>query len=231
MSNRKDNKTNGFLNRIIIEEEPQADNNYVEPVAESTSDCAKLEGFGVFATLPDNNKKKRLFLIASTVVVVLAIVVAVIIRTCVLVPMTVRYTSMLPLLHENDTITVLKCGYTIKHGDVIVFEREESEKANGTGEKIKNVVKRVIAMEGDRISITTMGVYINDILLNEQDYLNQTAGNSMSVFFPVNNYIVPEGHLFVMGDNRLVSIDSRHYGAISVDIVIGKVVNRISHFD
>lgn len=104
----------------------------------------------------------------------------------------------------------------IETGDIIVF----SETLNG--EK-KELIKRVIAKEGDTVKIDRGKVYVNSEEITE-DY---TTGMTMGHI----EITVPENSFFVLGDNREDSIDSRHLGTISKNDIIGKVIFKIYPFD
>ena len=150
----------------------------------------------------------------------LAIVLAFVI-TLFIKPTLVSGDSMLPTLHENDYLIINKIGYKIgepKNGDVIVF-KSDLEKNDGT---TKDLVKRIIGVAGDKVVIKDGKVYLNDKLLDET-YLSEGMDTTGDV-----DIVVPEGKLFVLGDNREVSLDSRYeqVGLVDVNDVEGKVLVR-----
>ena len=159
--------------------------------------------------------------------IALAVVVAVLVMQFIK-PTIVRQRSMEPNFYTNDYLFVSKQSYklfggTPERGDVIVFRSGlETEK----GEK-KLLIKRVIGKPGDVITITAGKVYVNGEELDDS-YTNDLYTNG-----EISDLIVPEDSLFCMGDNRLVSIDSRSpdVGFISYDSVVGKVVFRIYPFN
>ena len=132
--------------------------------------------------------------------------------------------SMLPTLHEEERLITLTTLYQLEHNDIIVVSRTGKEP----------IVKRVIAMAGDTVDIDfEQGVvYINNQVVDEPFILEPTHedGGSRGITYPVT---VPEGYVFVMGDNRNDSLDSRfqEIGMISVDNILGEVVFRIFPFD
>lgn len=137
----------------------------------------------------------------------------------ILKPTLVSGDSMLPTLHENDYLIINKIGYKIgepKNGDVIVF-KSDLEKNDGT---TKDLVKRIIGVAGDKVVIKDGKVYLNDKLLDET-YLSEGMDTTGDV-----DIVVPEGKLFVLGDNREVSLDSRYeqVGLVDVNDVEGKVL-------
>ncbi|MDF2841562.1 MAG: Signal peptidase precursor [Clostridia bacterium] len=136
--------------------------------------------------------------------------------------------SMLPTLHDGDVL--VRGSYLTKepqYGDVIAFNTDMTHPwkiYRMLGVK-KALVKRVIGLPGDQVRVADGLVYVNEIQLQE-DYLNEgmTDGEIDTV--------VPEDHLFVLGDNRLNSNDSRgSVGFVNMKSVIGKVNYRIYPFD
>ena len=155
----------------------------------------------------------------------LAIVLAFVI-TLFIKPTLVSGDSMLPTLHENDYLIINKIGYKIgepKNGDVIVF-KSDLEKNDGT---TKDLVKRIIGVAGDKVVIKDGKVYLNDKLL-DGTYLSEGMDTTGDV-----DIVVPEGKLFVLGDNREVSLDSRYeqVGLVDVNDVEGKVLVRLYPFN
>ena len=116
--------------------------------------------------------------------------------------------SMEPNLHENQRIIVEKVSYRFTQparGDIVVVDVADSDVP---------LIKRVIGLPGETVGIINGQLVVNEQVLNEP-YLSP---------FPTYNYpmtLVPEGHIFVMGDNRPVSRDSRSFGAVSLDAVRG----------
>ncbi len=124
----------------------------------------------------------------------------------------IRGNSMSPSLENQDIVLVLK-GKNIQRSDVVAFE---------LGDLV--LVKRVIACGGDVIQMGSMGeVFVNGELIEEDYVANLSLGESCSIEFP---YIVPHNHVFVMGDNRESSIDSRTVGigAVNESDIVGKVM-------
>lgn len=123
--------------------------------------------------------------------------------------------SMSPTLKNNDYVYIKKTK-SFKQGDLIAFEYNN-----------KLLVRRVIALSNDEVNIDTNGyVFVNDKKLKE-DYLSSRKDNPLrDEVFP---YIVPNGKVFVLGDNRRQSIDSRmrDLGCIDQKQIIGKVVMRV----
>ncbi len=144
-----------------------------------------------------------------------------------IMPTVVKESSMENTLIENDYLIVSKQAYRLfgdfKRGDIIVFQSDLP--LGDTGGK-KLLVKRIVAVGGDKISISGGSVYINGEAIDEP-YLKDGYTNS-----EMAEVTVPEGSLFCMGDNRLVSRDSRDpsIGYVSESSVKGKVVFRLFPF-
>lgn len=145
--------------------------------------------------------------VAETVVP--AIVIAVLIHVFLAQATRVYGQSMEPNLHSEMRLVVEKLSYrlhTPQRGDIVVLKvRPEDEM----------LIKRVIGLPGDRVEIRDGRVYVNGQALDEP-YLNQeTRGN-------LAPRVVPPLHVFVMGDNRRASNDSRSFGPVHIDNIVGK---------
>ena len=160
-----------------------------------------------------------LFFWLQTFVIVLAVLILVF--TFVGRIITVDGPSMLPTLHDKDMLILRSIAYTPEQGDVIVLTKDFDHYED------QPIVKRVIAVGGQsvRIDYDQSKVYVDGTVLDEPYILEQTMyypGGDLSI----QELEVPEGHVFVMGDNRNNSSDSRHYelGAIDERYILGKVV-------
>ena len=124
--------------------------------------------------------------------------------------------SMVPTLQNGDKLIVWGAGYTPQRGDVVIVD---SYTAYG-----KPLVKRVIAKGGDTVSIDyEMGIVTVNGEVLQEDYIAEPTYLGYDVEFP---YTVPEGTVFVMGDNRNNSLDSRssYVGCIDERDILGKVL-------
>lgn len=158
------------------------------------------------------NKAKTLII---DIVVVLAIVALI---SIFIKPVIVNKTSMYPTLQENNYLFLNKQAYNLgkpERGDIVVFPHFEED---GTKELY---IKRVIGLPGEKLSIHDGSVYINGRALTE----NYTADGVTGGEYPET--AIPEGELYVMGDNRTVSIDSRAIGNVGIDEITGVAFIRI----
>ena len=156
----------------------------------------------------------------------IALVIAAIVLTF-FKPIIIQQESMQPTFYSNDYVIISKQAYTlfgeVEHGDVIVFSTDLLDTEGNT----KHLIKRIIGLPGDTIEIKMGYVYRNGEKLDEPYVNEQGLSGEMG---PV---IVEEGKMFVLGDNRRVSQDSRssELGQIDQEAIVGKVVLRIFPFN
>lgn len=157
----------------------------------------------------------------------------------------VNMTSMMDNLHQGDKLIMNKLAYGAsepKRGDIVIFLRDEPVQGvigrigiyiSDVSLKLKGefrrnrLIKRVIGIPGDKIEIKDNVLYVNDVAQNEpyariDPYQGVVANGS----FPL--VVVPEGKLFVMGDNRGESLDSRSFGLVDRTWIEGKAIFRIA---
>ncbi|MBR3706429.1 MAG: signal peptidase I [Firmicutes bacterium] len=141
-------------------------------------------------------------------------------------PIIIQQQSMEPNFYSGDYVITSRQAYNIfgdpQRGDIIVFK---SDLYTDEGEA-KNLIKRIIGLPGDTVEIIEGEVYLNGEMLNEEYIKEPGLSGEMEAV------TVPEGELFVMGDNRRVSQDSRSgaVGTISQNTIVGKVVVRVYPF-
>ena len=159
------------------------------------------------------------------VVLVVALLLAVGVRAEVAQMFYIPSGSMLPTLQIGDRIVVDKLSYrfhAVQRGDIVVFRRPPLEQAD-----YADLVKRVIGLPGETISAVDGRVEIDGRPLNEPWLprpLPPTDPSPLDAPFSLNRpYTVPAGEYFVMGDNRTDSADSRYFGPIPRDLIVGKM--------
>jgi len=136
-------------------------------------------------------------------------------------PNQVKGSSMVPNLSEGDYIFTSKITYKfrdMKRGDVVVFRSPSNPDIE--------FIKRIIGLPGDKVMVRDSKVYVNDSIIQE-NYINANTPLANNGFLQEGIPItVPENHIFVMGDNREVSSDSRIFGPIPISSLIGQVFYR-----
>lgn len=185
----------------------------------------------------DNNnirKKKKSGLRENIEAILVAIVLALFIRTFVIQAFKIPSGSMKQTLLIGDHILVNKFIYGVKvpflqttivpiknpkHGDIVVFKFPEDPS--------KDFIKRVIAVAGDVVEVRDKQVYVNQKLLNHDFGIHTDSYIFPSSVQPRDNFgpvVVPEKSLFVMGDNRDQSYDSRFWGFVDLKALKGKAL-------
>jgi signal peptidase I len=165
----------------------------------------------------DQAARRRRALFDWIVVIGIALLVAFLVRTFVLAHFVVDGTSMSTTLHDGDRVFVNKLSYRLhdpNRGDVVVLHELE-------GAASRDLIKRVIALPGETIEVRNCEVLIDGQRLDEP-YLDPevvTPGNCGGETAPTS---VPQGFVFVMGDNRGGSLDSRNLGPIDEDDLVGR---------
>lgn len=190
-------------------------------------------------------KAKLSFLIELPILVLVALVVAVLIKTFLVQAFWIPSGSMIHTLEINDRVLVNKLSYVFgdpEQGDVIVFDppfgaEEENEPllqamvrhiAESLGLQtpaVEDLIKRVIAVGGQELEVKDNQVLVDGVPIDEP-YLDEAV--FMPDFGPVQ---VPVGSVFVMGDNRPRSQDSRRFGPIETDSIVGRAFVRVWPFD
>ena len=112
--------------------------------------------------------------------------------------------SMYPTLHHKDYVTITKLDKTFEVGDIVTMNVNDT-----------NIIKRIIAIEGERVKIENGQLHIND----------QPIDNTVPFDDDFPEYTVEEGHFFALGDNYNNSSDSRYYGTFRYSEIDGKVTH------
>ncbi len=149
-----------------------------------------------------------------------ALVVALVVTRFLIQAFFIPSASMLPTLEINNRVLVNKLSYDlheVNRGDLVVFERPASE----TDGDIKDLIKRVVALEGETVESREGRLYVNGEPLDEPYLPSGVDTNG------VESTTVPPGHVFVMGDNRSDSRDSRFFGPLPEDLIIGRAFVKV----
>ncbi|MDZ7679665.1 MAG: signal peptidase I [Acidimicrobiales bacterium] len=163
---------------------------------------------------PRNRQRIRTVL-EWIVVIVGALIVALLIKTFLFQAFYIPSESMEPTLVNRDRVVVNKLSYRlhdVNRGDLVVFDRPPNEPVTD----IEELIKRVIGLPGETVEARDGSIYIDGQGLNEP-YLNSETFTQ--AFGPIT---VPADHVFVMGDNRGNSRDSRVFGPIDQDLIVGR---------
>ncbi|HEY4584048.1 MAG TPA: signal peptidase I [Acidimicrobiia bacterium] len=190
-------------------------------------------------------RKRRSFLAELPGLLLTALVIAVVIKTFLIQPFWIPSESMLPTIEVNDRVMVNKLAYKWgepQRGDVVVFrDPREAEIEESLPEAVirsvleavgvrtrgrDDLIKRVIGLPGESIEIRDHQITVNGVPLDEP-YLDDIE------MLDEGPFLVPLGEVFVMGDNRNASFDSRRFGPIPLDDLVGQAFVTIwplSHF-
>jgi signal peptidase I len=191
----------------------------VEPVVAVEPAVVDMPSAGVVG------RRRNRWVIEWLVVLGVALLLAIVVRTYVLQMFYIPSGSMLPTLQIGDRIVVDKLSYhlhAVQRGNIVVFRRPPLEAAD-----YADLVKRVIGLPGDTISAVDGRVYIDGKPLAEPwlpKPMPMTFPSPLPYAFSLNHpYTVPAGEYYVMGDNRTDSEDSRYFGPIPANLIVGKV--------
>ena len=133
--------------------------------------------------------------------------------------------SMEPNFHEGEFLLADKLSYRFrepKRGEVVIFQFDDTH----------DYIKRVVGLPGDEIEIHDGYVYVNGKKIPESEYLDTAVRTANGNYLtPGRKEIIPEGHVFAMGDNRPHSSDSRNFGMVAEDKIKGRAIFRYWPFD
>lgn len=186
------------------------------------------EGMNMSSGIKKENKKESFLssLYDWIEVVSISVIIVIMIFTFVARLSTVDGDSMYPTLIDGERLIVSDLFYSPENGDIVVLQEKNAFFTSP-------LVKRIIAQEGQTIDFDyeNWGVYVDGEKLTEP-YINRELEKAMKNYGSPDSITVPEGHIFVMGDNRNHSTDSRDslVGFVEYDEIIGKVVFRLFPF-
>jgi signal peptidase I len=161
-----------------------------------------------------------------------ALLIALLIRTFLFTTFWIPSASMEPTLvgqpNRHDRIIVNRLSYklhSVHRGDIIVFEKPPGETATTEdGRPVKDLIKRVIGLPGETVTLRNSHVFIDGKRLQES-YLPKGTP-TVPICGTVTEFKVPKGDVFVMGDNRTNSTDGRCFGPIDEDTIVGRAFFR-----
>lgn len=143
---------------------------------------------------------------------IVIVVVVVLIRTFIITPVRVDGDSMKNTLKNGDILLLYKLG-SINRLDIIVLDEEKDN---------EKIIKRVIGLPGETVAIKKGKIYINDKLIDDEYAYGETSD--------YNKVTLRDDEYFILGDNRLISKDSRYFGPIKDNEIKGKIVFRLFPF-
>ena len=229
--------------------DPLTDENYVshemQPPRASEAQDTPVENDGSAPKGSEESynpdKPRRIDVIFDFVELVIFTLVAVLFVTTFFVKhAVVEGNSMYDTLYPNDILIISDLFYEPSYGDIVVVEDYTLEREDMR----KPLVKRVIATEGQLVKVTRDAIYVNSVPLDEPYVFTDNLDFEYSLvpgeplrsipgFFANDEYytfVVPEGEIFVMGDHRNNSTDSRDVGTIRTDAILGRALFRIYPF-
>ncbi|MFM2071407.1 MAG: hypothetical protein RLZZ623_1670 [Actinomycetota bacterium] len=167
---------------------------------------------------PTSVRKKMNPLVEWVIVVLVAVTSALLVRAYVVQQFAVEGESMVNTLQNGDRVLVNRLSYRLhdpRRGDVVVLKRFDSSSTE------RDLIKRVIGLPGDNVRVASCTVYINDRPLTEP-YLDPEVQARDGCGGDQAPVVVPENSVYVLGDHRGKSSDSRVFGPVADDLLIGR---------
>ncbi|MBR4910304.1 MAG: signal peptidase I [Clostridia bacterium] len=196
-----------------------------EPVEKTEQTSADTVSFPEFCSNKKNNVFSLLF--EGVDVLVTAMVAVIIVFVFVFKVPTIEGDSMNNTLFNGERVVISNLFYEPKYGDIVVISRNYTNDTDNGERSAMPLIKRVIATEGQTVDIKNGKVYVNDDELEESSYTTGPTEEKGGMSFPVT---VPDNCVFVLGDNRGNSSDSRvpSIGMIDKRYILGKAFLRVS---
>ncbi len=159
------------------------------------------------------------FVLEITKIVIISLAIIIPVRYFLIQPFYVKGASMEPTFLDHEYLIIDEISYRFKdpqRGDVIVFRYPN--------DKRQYFIKRVIGLPGERIEIKGNKVYIYNEQWSEGEAINESAYLDSNVKTPGNqSFDLSDNEYFILGDNRVSSLDSRRFGPVKEDLIVGKV--------
>ena len=143
---------------------------------------------------------------------IVIVLVVVLIRTFIITPVRVDGDSMKNTLKNGDILLLYKLG-SINRLDIIVLDEEKDN---------EKIIKRVIGLPGETVAIKKGKIYVNDKVIDDEYAYGETSD--------YDKVTLEDDEYFILGDNRLISKDSRYFGPIKKSEIKGKIVFRVFPF-
>ena len=143
---------------------------------------------------------------------IVIVLVVVLIRTFIITPVRVDGDSMKNTLKNGDILLLYKLG-SINRLDIIVLDEEKDN---------EKIIKRVIGLPGETVAIKKGKIYVNDKVIDDEYAYGETSD--------YDKVTLEDDEYFILGDNRLISKDSRYFGSIKKSEIKGKIVFRLFPF-
>jgi signal peptidase I len=195
-----------FLNLLIVFSIFKLNTKYIAQMVE----IIFFAFFGIYSFIK-NEKKLNLLSTISLIFILLILVV-----TFIIAPSNIVGNSMNPTIKNGQNVLVYKINKSYQRGDIIIFESPKNANLE--------YISRIIALEGDKLVFKENKVYLNGKLLQQSYTTGETNLWQDGFVKEGEEIVVPPDKVFVMSDNRQKSSDSREWGYVSVNKIIGKVI-------
>jgi len=181
-----------------------------DPLTESESFSSEASGIDIPRQEPETRVSAFRWILELMQTLLMAVILYFLIDT-VVARVRVENISMLPTLREGEFLLVNKMAYRfgeVEHGDIVVFHNPSNPQ--------EDYIKRVVGVPGDMVEVHDYQVFLNGNPV-EEEYISEPPSY-------VGEWVVPEGQVFVLGDNRNRSDDSHKWGFVPVENLVGKAL-------
>jgi len=202
----------------LLLEQQALDRKLNAPELDDAAERQELDPIEPVAAVARRRRRKMNPLLEWLIVVAVAITSALLVRAYVVQQFAVEGESMMSTLHNGDRVLVNRLSYRLhdpRRGDVVVLRKFDAATAE------RDLIKRVIGLPGETIEVKSCVVYIDDVPLQEP-YLDPEIQARDGCGSDQTPTVVPAGQVFVLGDHRGRSSDSRAFGPVPYDLLIGR---------